>query len=1091
MTTRTHFSGVFLPVFVPREECCGKDGMLNKPLCIAWSSSGRNHFIALVGVKGRPLPRLPRGMLTKAWGAPHELIDTYIEFDKDDMCTVGGDRSLPDKYVQRLAAAMEEVFVEKYSLHPSVVADVHHYIYKRTGVVGVPQNIIIENTRHALEHQQLFRCLLCSAVSQIEKTSVPSGWLGRGGELYGLATKLHGRLIEGKVYTFPLHELNCTYDAVKDELVPDQSTMRPSQCAWCQGKQLRQIRTDGSVVYFNGDRTTTPAPKTKCNCGFKHYWNGIEYDNNPSIFTVPLKWKGLSYLEEVLWFQDESDPALNSNAYDIASALVQKHFPGEFGSEKLVQQVVETILQNTAGQEEEFQPISLKDMPTTSTADQSAAGFAPAQGGDTPELKRGLKGDAGGHTPKHSRPKDKDGHAGRSASPASGRSSPRVGSPAEKKGGKLDESPSKIILTGHAAKTLHKEELTMSEAERNLRKRIQDKAPVVQHHHPSLEESGKQPSPSTPPSGRAPTQREDVVQGSPQGGPKEEMAKATDIAMETVVQATKEPPKQKRIRLTSSDGKQATLVLDPSTTFAQLQAKIEAEFHIEAADQKIRYGFPPKELTVPAEGDQEDQPVPLQNGDRVTVEVISKVQPMEVGPSEHGQHSLSTLPGSSTLMEGGGRSLNREEIMRGMENLQQDTGDTLDLQLYSLNLMATLMNLDMWAYVQQNATLFERGGLFYAIVERDLGLADGKHFLLPSIPNKKFTYNAMEDRIEICLEPIGHFPIRPGVDDSDSPSTSRPSPSSTDPEDKDRSEYITSVRSKLKAGGSGVVTTGGKQVGGYRAFSGHAHTLSSGGQRLDGGTSSSSSSQQQEGWEMPRWTQYQREFKKLLDRQEQQAPEAQLSGSGQSSEAVEMPQGSSVEQLGVLAQEPMLSNQRATEGQRLRPTTQEGLREEIMDSSISDSGEGRAGATDISHGTVDIASGNRETEQSKSKSEEGSTERDIPMEVSREASVQQRAPLSTLPMEVDSKNDNLQNTITVQSSLPDGRESISDDAAPAPTQEQRLPEGEPVQATSEPKDEGMPVYVPKRLGPGYTVLVEQTPPGASTPSPSDEQSHGT
>ena len=49
-----------------------------------------------------------------------------------------------------------------------------------------------------------------------------------------------------------------------------------------------------------------------------------------------------------MWFQGETNTALNSNAYDIASALVQKHFPGEFGSEKLVQQVVETILQNVS-----------------------------------------------------------------------------------------------------------------------------------------------------------------------------------------------------------------------------------------------------------------------------------------------------------------------------------------------------------------------------------------------------------------------------------------------------------------------------------------------------------------------------------------------------------------------------------------------------------------------------------------------------------------------------------------------------------------------------------------------------------------------
>lgn len=46
------FSGVFLPGLVPPEQCKGKDGTLNKPLCIAWSGSGRNHYIPLVAIKG-------------------------------------------------------------------------------------------------------------------------------------------------------------------------------------------------------------------------------------------------------------------------------------------------------------------------------------------------------------------------------------------------------------------------------------------------------------------------------------------------------------------------------------------------------------------------------------------------------------------------------------------------------------------------------------------------------------------------------------------------------------------------------------------------------------------------------------------------------------------------------------------------------------------------------------------------------------------------------------------------------------------------------------------------------------------------------
>ena len=48
-------SGVFLPGFVKPQDCRSKEGVLNKPLCIAWSSSGRNHYIPLVGVKGRSL----------------------------------------------------------------------------------------------------------------------------------------------------------------------------------------------------------------------------------------------------------------------------------------------------------------------------------------------------------------------------------------------------------------------------------------------------------------------------------------------------------------------------------------------------------------------------------------------------------------------------------------------------------------------------------------------------------------------------------------------------------------------------------------------------------------------------------------------------------------------------------------------------------------------------------------------------------------------------------------------------------------------------------------------------------------------------
>ena len=59
------YSAVFLPGLVPADQCRGKTGELNKPLCLAWSSLARNHYIPLVGVKGVPPPQFPRSLLPK------------------------------------------------------------------------------------------------------------------------------------------------------------------------------------------------------------------------------------------------------------------------------------------------------------------------------------------------------------------------------------------------------------------------------------------------------------------------------------------------------------------------------------------------------------------------------------------------------------------------------------------------------------------------------------------------------------------------------------------------------------------------------------------------------------------------------------------------------------------------------------------------------------------------------------------------------------------------------------------------------------------------------------------------------------------
>lgn len=70
-------------------------------------------------------------------------------------------------------------------------------------------------------------------------------------------------------------------------------------------------------------------------------------------FRVPLSlsWGGKTISIEVYWFQYESEPSRNSNVYQVANKAVSDHFPGEFGSERLVQQVVDHILRVTENKE--------------------------------------------------------------------------------------------------------------------------------------------------------------------------------------------------------------------------------------------------------------------------------------------------------------------------------------------------------------------------------------------------------------------------------------------------------------------------------------------------------------------------------------------------------------------------------------------------------------------------------------------------------------------------------------------------------------------------------------------------------------------
>ncbi|KAM4027858.1 deubiquitinating protein VCPIP1 [Anomaloglossus baeobatrachus] len=722
MRSSGDYSATFLPGLIPVENCKGKDGHLNKPICIAWSSSGRNHYIPLVGIKGGPLPKLPLKLLPKAWGVPQDLIRKYVKLEEDGSCVIGGDRSLQDKYLLRLVAAMEEVFMDKHGIHPSLVADVHQYFYRRTGVIGIQPEEVTAAAKKAVLENRLHKCLICGALSEL---LVPPEWLAPGGKLYNLAKTTHGHLKPDKNYSFPLNNIVCSYDAVNDLLVPDFTLSNLTSCNWCRGNSVRRVRSDSSTVYLDGDRTNTRSYGGKCGCGFKHYWDGKEYDNLPEAFPITLEWGGRVVRETVYWFQYESDASLNSNVYDVAMKLVTKHFPGEFGSEILVQKVVNTILHQTAKKNpDDYTPVAIDGAHVQRMEDIK------------PELD------------------------------------------AE------SQLPTKIIITGQKAKTLHKEELNMSKTERKIQQNISEQASVMQKRKSDKikQEQKGQVRSSSP----------GAVRDSPTSGP----------STPTRTPYSPTSSKEKKIRITTNDGRQAMLTLKFSTTFAELQEGIAKELDIPPYLQSIRYGFPPKELLPPTDG-MENEPVPLQHGDRVTVEILKAKEKPVQHTSAHSAHSVT-----------------EEDSAVSVKSVSKELQDQIDKEMYSLCLLATLMGEDVWSYARGLPHLFQQGGVFYNIMKKNMGVVDGKHCTFPYLPNKTFVYNAAEDRLELCVDAAGHFPIGPEVEE-----LVKEAMTQVRFEASSRSRESSPSHGLMKLGSGGVVKKKSEQQHNVTVFQGKGHSL--------------------------------------------------------------------------------------------------------------------------------------------------------------------------------------------------------------------------------------------------------------------------
>ncbi|XP_061549916.1 deubiquitinating protein VCPIP1 [Phycodurus eques] len=722
MRSSGDYSATFLPGLVAEERCRAKDDKLNKPICIAWSSSGRNHYIPLVGIKNTALPRLPAHLLPKAWGVPQQLIRKYIKLEADGGCVIGGDRSLQDKYVMRLVGAMEEVFMEKHGIHPALVADMHQWVYRRTGVIGIQPEEVTEAAKKSVAENRLHRCLICGALSELH---VPPDWLVPGGKLYDLAESTHGRLRPDKNYSFPLNNVVCSYDPRSDALLPDYKLSSLNTCNWCHGTSVRHIRGDGLVVYLDGDRTNARSQGGKCGCGFKHFWEGKEYDNLPEAFPITLEWGGRPVRETVHWFQYEGDPALNSNVYDVATKLVTKHFPGEFGSEILVQKVVNTILRHTAKKNpDEYNPVSVDGAHVRRLAGAAAEG------------------------PPDPPPQD---------------------------------PPSKIILTGPKAKTLHKEELTMSRAERSLQQSISEQASVSQRRR--AEPVEPDPEERSPETSAPATPAKSSVAPAPSGG-------------------------EKKIRVSTGDGRTATLTLGPRASYSELRGSIAEHFGVAPARQRIRYGFPPKELPPPAAGGEEE-PVALRHGDRVTLEILR-------GAEDQGPPALGPAARPPP------RPAGSEDEVSSAGMSERDLQDSIDLEMSSLCLLATLMGEDVWSYAKKLPHLFQQGGVFYNIVKKDMGLMNGKHCTLPHLTGRTFVYNAAEARVELCVDAAGHFEVRADVEERVKEALARLRSDASGGGSREGSP----AHGALRLGGGGVVRKK-EQLHAVQAFQGKGHSLGS------------------------------------------------------------------------------------------------------------------------------------------------------------------------------------------------------------------------------------------------------------------------
>nr|CAB3267604.1 deubiquitinating protein VCIP135-like [Phallusia mammillata] len=320
------YSGLFVPVLNEPKLCLEKS-----PICIAWSGAAHNHFVPLVPIEGKTLPTVPKELIPNVWGVPQEKANSYLEYNEDGSLTIGKGKPLKTSYLLKLARAMESAFQQHHEVSPSLVEDFYQYVHYPRKYFSIQPHQMTSVTKSAYADSKIRKCLDCKALQEVQVTPA---MLKPGGCLYDLVIECHRVPKTNKQYTFQSHKIVCNYNEAADMLV-----VANSECSTCKRYATRMVDRLGNIVYHNGDPTDTPTViPTKCNCKYKHYWNGIEYDNLPEKFTMTLEWEGKSYTADVLWFYGDSNPELNSKPQEEAQRIVHANF-GSSGTESLVLQL--------------------------------------------------------------------------------------------------------------------------------------------------------------------------------------------------------------------------------------------------------------------------------------------------------------------------------------------------------------------------------------------------------------------------------------------------------------------------------------------------------------------------------------------------------------------------------------------------------------------------------------------------------------------------------------------------------------------------------------------------------------------------------